>query len=218
VPEVIDASIATDLEWPAGQPIASSLFLGYRNLFQTWGLSYPQENNSDACRNAEQSGLLCLNLNSNIDELIETNRPALLTLYNNKNEPFYGTVIHINKGKATILLGTETRVIPLHDLKRHWYGRHTILWHPPPDYYRPLQMGHTGPAVRWLAEKLALVKNDAFSMENAFFNESLRLRVSEFQKEETLVPDGVAGPQTLIRLNILAGLDVPTLISNQDAD
>ncbi len=217
-PEVIDAFFTTALEWPAGQPIASSLFLGYRNLFQAWGLSYPPDSNSDACRNAEQSGLLCLNLNSNIDELIETDRPALLTLYNNKNGPFYGTVININKGKATILLGTETRVIPLHDLKRHWYGRYTILWRPPPDYNRPLQMGHTGPAVTWLAGKLAQVNNNDFSIDDdSIFNESLRLRVRDFQKEETLVPDGVAGPRTLIRLNTLAGLDVPTLISNQDA-
>jgi len=79
-------------------------------------------------------------------------------------------------------------------------------------------MGHTGPAVTWLAEKLAQVKNYDFSMDDdSIFNESLRLRVRDFQKEETLVPDGVAGPRSLIRLNTLAGLDVPTLISNQDA-
>jgi general secretion pathway protein A len=207
------------LEWPAGQPITSSLFWGYRNLFQAWGLNYPLENSSDACRNAEQSGLLCLNLNSNIDELIQTDRPALLTLYNNKTEPYYGTVTYINKGKATILLGTETRMINLHDLKRHWYGRFTILWHPPPGYNRPLQIGHTGQAVAWLTEKLAQVNKYDFSMDDdSIFNESLQLRVRDFQKEQALVPDGVAGPRTFIRLNTLAGLDVPTLISNEDAD
>jgi general secretion pathway protein A len=219
VPEVLETPVATALEWPDGQPIGSSLFLGYRNLFQTWGLDYPREGNSDACRNAELSGLLCLNLNSNVDELIETNRPALLTLYNDDNEPFYGTIVNIDKGKATILLGPEKKVVPLHDLQRHWYGRHTILWHPPPGYYRPLQTGHTGPPVTWLAEQLAQIKEYDFPLaDEAIFNESLRLRVSDFQKEETLVPDGVAGPRTLIRLNTLAGLDVPTLISNQDSE
>lgn len=211
-PEVDEAPVGNRLAWPPDQTLAASQNLGFQNLFQAWGFNYPLADSSDACHSAELNGLRCLALSSNLEDLISTDRPALLMLYNKKHDPFYGTIIAIDHGKATILLGTDSDVVPLQEITRHWYGQYTVLWRPPPGYHRPLQLGYTGPAVKWLAETLASVQDFHLSLqEEPVFDNSLLLRVRKFQVEASLTPDGIAGPRTLMKLNTAAGLDVPTL-------
>jgi len=200
------------LEWPTDRIIAASQELGYQSLFQAWGLHYPLADNLDACHFAELNGLRCLVLYSNLDYLIETDRPALLALYDNSLNPFYGTIVATDEDSATFRFGTETSEIPLRGIAGHWYGQYTILWRPPPGYRLPMRLGHTGPPVKWLAETLATVQDVHLSLpEDPVYDDALMYSIRKFQEEESLSPDGIAGPRTLMKLNTKVGLDVPTL-------
>ena len=219
VPKDDETPLSNRFEWPIDYDSAASQNLGFRNLFQAWGLSYPLDDDADACHIAELRGLRCLELYSNLDDLIDTDRPAMLTLYNKTLQPFYGTIIAIDGHLATMQLGRKTEVVPLSKIAGHWFGQYTVLWRPPPGYHHPLQLGHKGPSVKWLAETLASVQDfDLPFQEDKAFDEALVLQVKKFQVEESLIPDGIAGPQTLMKLNTKAGIDVPTLHNNLETE
>jgi len=217
IPEVDQRPFVDRFEWPTDQIVAASQELGYRNLFQAWGLNYPLADNSDACHFAELNGLRCLELYSNLKNLIDTDRPALLTLYNKSLDPFYGTIVAIDDDLATFQFGKETGVIPLQEIAGHWYGQYTIIWRPPPGYQVPLRLGYTGPPVKWLTETLAAVQDFHPAIpENPVYDDTLLYHIRKFQEEQSLSPDGIAGPRTLMKLNTKAGIDVPTLHNGRE--
>jgi len=203
----------SSLDWPADRPMTASWDAAQQALFAQWQLSYdPAADN--ACGQAEDAGLRCLQQRGGLDSLLGFNRPAVLRFVDDDNREYYGTVTGIEDQAATIELGGEMRWVALQEMALRWSGEFTLLWKMPPAYIDSIRPGHSGPQVRWLDTQLAALFNrPASDDETPRFTGQLVEEVRKFQLAEGLVPDGIAGVQTIIRINTRAvDSHVPLLI------
>lgn len=205
-----DAEIAGTVSWPADVPRARSRAFANAELFRAWGAEY---GGGDACRQAESLGLRCRTARGGLDELRELNRPALIHLADAQGQEFLATLIRLDDKTATLAVAGESRRVALGALAAQWSGQYTALWRMPPQAQESIHLGQKGAAVAWLREQLAQGKTgDAQTAGEPVFDESLRRRLKEFQLAQGLIPDGIVGPQTLMRLSRVSDAAAPKLV------
>ena len=93
-------------------------------------------------------------------------------------------------------------------LEQAWRGEFATFWRTPPGYAGTIDADSSGPAADWLAERMAALPAGLLP---ASTGRSLTARIRAFQTTQGLLPDGRAGPVTLMQLNRLAGVDEPRL-------
>ena len=82
----------------------------------------------------------------------------------------------------------------------------------PPDARENIRLAERGPAVAWLSRQLAQARGDkAEPGEDPSFDQALLRQVKQFQLAEGLIPDGVVGTRTLMRLAAVADGTAPNL-------
>jgi general secretion pathway protein A len=102
----------------------------------------------------------------------------------------------------------------LDDVADMWFGEYLLLWRPPNGSSEALGAGSVGPGVRWLRQSLAAIDDRYLtsSPDSDVFDDELAARVREFQRDNRLDVDGLAGHQTQIIINTrLASDDTPRL-------
>jgi len=138
----------------------------------------------------------------------------VLLLQDESGREFYATLIRLETGRATISVGNQTREVSLDKLASHWSGFYTLLWRTPPLSYQNIRPGTQGQAVEWLSRLLAQVfKNTAGASGQSMFDTNLARQVKQFQLAQGLIPDGEAGPQTLMRLVAVTDQQAPRLLN-----
>ncbi|MCK5505432.1 MAG: AAA family ATPase [Thermodesulfovibrionia bacterium] len=206
-----------NLQWPDNQPINLSNQMAFQGLFKQWGITYLPEKNTSVCLQAQKQGLRCLNGLGSLNNLLHLNRPSVLKLYDEKKRKFYATLIALKKDSAVFIVGTDTREVSIKDIESQWLGSYTLLWRVPPDYKSAVYPGVQDPVVQWLDKQLALVQGEEVQQrENTKFDDDLVNRIKKFQIAEGLIPDGIVGTQTLIRLNSTVSADTPKLTVKQE--
>jgi murein L,D-transpeptidase YcbB/YkuD len=74
----------------------------------------------------------------------------------------------------------------------------------------------TGPDVHWLDTQLAIIQGRKARIgEVLTYDARLITEVKKFQISEKMVPDGIIGIETIIRLNDAAGIKAPRLVQRQ---
>lgn len=113
------------------------------------------------------------------------------------------------EGAAAVLATEEGAVrVPLSSLVSWWSGGYHYLWVAPQGYRGVLAEGQSSPAVAAVASQFARLDGQPEPLSGERFNSALRRRVELFQRAQGLEVDGLIGPQTLQRLNLLLG-EVP---------
>jgi len=208
-----EAVLPDALEWPADEPLGDSRALAYAALFRAWGADYQ---GGDACRQAEGLGLRCRTARGGLDELRELNRPAVLLLRDAQGREFHATLSALDDKTADFALGAQTRTVAIGALAAQWSGQYTLLWRMPPDARENIRSGERGPAVAWLSRQLAQAQGRAAEpSDDPLFDQVLLRQVKQFQLAEGLIPDGVVGTQTLMRLAGVADKTAPKLSRKQ---
>jgi general secretion pathway protein A len=207
------APLPDSLAWTADEPLARSKVLAYAALFQAWGANYQ---GADACLQAESLGLRCRSGRGGLAELRASNRPAVLQMRDNQDQEFFATLTQLGPKTASFAIGARTTTVALGALASQWSGYYSLLWRVPPTMQRHVQEGDRGPAVEWLSKQLAQVQGGtAKTGKDLVFDEGLARQVKQFQFAQGLTPDGVVGPQTLMRLAGAADQAAPKLISER---
>jgi general secretion pathway protein A len=205
-------ALPTTLEWPADVPRSSSETLAHSALLRTWGAGYRE--GIDLCRQAASVGLSCRTARGGLDELRHLNRPAILNMRDNQGRDFYATLTRLGDKSATFSIGNNDMVVALNTLAFQWSGGYTLLWRLPPDEPRNILIGERGPSVEWLSKQLARTQGGEMETpKNPVFDDDLMRQVKQFQLAQGLVPDGIAGPQTLARLSSVADQAAPKLFT-----
>jgi general secretion pathway protein A len=203
------ATLAGALEWPADQPLADSRALAYSALLRAWGADYQ---GGDLCKQAQTLDLRCRSARGGLDELRELNRPAVLELHDAQDRQFSALLSALNGNSASFVVGGQTRSVELSALAAQWSGQYTLLWRMPPQVHDNIRQGEHGPAAAWLARELATAQGrPPEAGEDAQFDEALLRRVKQFQLEQGLIPDGLVGSRTLMRLTGVADKGAPHL-------
>jgi general secretion pathway protein A len=191
-----------NLAWPADQGFDQAEALAFRALLAHFGVDYRPLAATPACRYAESYGLRCLAGRGDLPALRRIDQPLLLQV--RAGGQTYPVALEQLQGESAALsVGGEPRSVLLPELLAQWSGDYVLLWRPPPGYQGPLQPGSQGPAVAWLRQALATVLEQAPAPGAADrYNPALAAQLRLFQAQAGLAADGVAGPLTLLRLNL----------------
>jgi len=198
--------------WPTGKALATTEQSAYATLLRLWGLGAPASGQIP-CQVARANGFRCLAKQSDLQNILILNRPAVLYMKNKQGKRFFGALVSVQGNLATIEVNGEPVRTNLADLPKLWSGFFVMIWHPPAGYRGSIREGHKGQVVSWLSEKLEEIEGPAYfgeSSKEMYGPEHVR-SIKHLQRKNHLVPDGVAGKETLIVVNSLSGAQVPYL-------
>ena len=169
-------------------------------LFSQWRARYVA-GSEDACTQALRQGLECLSQHGTIAQLRGYNRPAILDLVES-GAAHHVVLSGLENEEAKLLLGDQSKSVPLAQLLALWQGDYVLLWKPQELDTRALSLGMRGTAVRRLRAQLERWQGHVPDPSgNDSYDESLQAMVREFQQTHGLGADGVAGVQTQMVLD-----------------
>ena len=173
----------------------------WRALGRHWGLDLGA---GAPCVVAATAGVLCWRSASGLGVVRQLDRPGLLVLRDAAGQPLYAELVGLTGQRITLQADGLRWSLGLAALAGIWRGEFATLWRLPPGWRVPLEAPQSAPAVAWLRAQLDRAAPAVPGTE-------LSVQVQAFQVAQSLVPDGVAGPLTLIQLSRAAGIDEPQL-------
>jgi general secretion pathway protein A len=185
----------------------------FRRLLSLWGTALVDDR--DPCGQAAKAGLACLEQRGSWTQVKTLNRPAILTLTDERGQRHRVVLSSLNDKTATLNLGERNETVSLDDLSKDWFGEFTVIWKPKTPRTRLLSLGMQGDEVRWLRRSLSALGGAALDAEHAdVYDQELAIAVQNFQREHRLNVDGIAGVQTQVVLDTaLADPNSPLLLS-----
>lgn len=208
-----DEALEEAIVGPSGPDAARYEALAVRALFDHWQAGIKEQSQlEDACRQAQEIGLICLYRNGGPDLLRSLASPAILELRRPGGGEFPVTLLSLAGDRAQLVVAERTQAAPLAELFGQWNGRYVQLQQAPLNRSRrrSLDVGSRGPEVAWVDQQLAHWKSkNANRAGNPLFTPELKQRVMEFQRANGLPPDGVVGQNTLERLAQVATGELP---------
>src|SRR3984957_927971 len=186
----------------------------FRRLLSLWGTAMSDD--KDPCGQAAKAGLACLEQHGSWTQVRMLNRPAILTLTDDRGQRHRVVLSSLDDKTATLNLGEHNEKVSIDDLSRDWFGEFTVVWKPKTARTRLLSVGMQGDEVRWLRRSLNALQGGASDPEHAdVYDQELAIAVQNFQREHRLNVDGIAGVQTQVVLDTaLADPNSPLLLSN----
>jgi general secretion pathway protein A len=186
----------------------------FRRLLALWGTAMSEDR--DPCGQAAKAGLACLDQRGSWAQVRTLNRPAILTLTDDRGQRHRVVLSNLDDKTATLNLGEHNEKVSIDDLSHDWFGEFTVVWKPKTARTRLLSLGMQGDEVRWLRRSLNALAGGASDPEHAdVYDQELAIAVQNFQREHRLNVDGIAGVQTQVVLDTaLADPNSPLLLSN----
>lgn len=178
-----------------------------QDLYQLWG--YQSSLRDGLCLSEPQSVFVCVEGQATLRELIQLNSPVVLNL--TFEEQSYHAVLYGLSDKSVELLVNQSLVqIPVSALEALWQGDYVAIWKQP--LRKTLREGDSGEAVTLLDLLLSEALGENVTGQDQFDDE-LKRKVEAFQIWQGMSADGIAGKKTLSRLQRIAQLDSPILMS-----
>jgi general secretion pathway protein A len=172
----------------------------FRRLLSLWGTALADDR--DPCGQAAKAGLACLDQRGSWTQVRTLNRPAILTLTDDRGLRHRVVLSGLDEHLATLELGERSEKVSLEDLSSDWFGDFTVVWKPKTARTRQLSLGMQGEEVRWLRRSLNALRGGGADPEHAdVYDEELAIAVQNFQREHRLNVDGIAGVQTQVVLD-----------------
>jgi general secretion pathway protein A len=201
------------LEWPAGESFEQSRQRAYQALFHEWGMPESVDMIPNLCEYMQAKGLRCLEQEGDLRRLQVLNRPAVLTLSDDVSGEYCALLIKIQGETAVVVIGSDTRTVPLSEIEKRWRGKYFLLWRAPGNYAGSIYPGSQAPIVRWIDRQMSVINGIADKTRPAdIYHEELVRQVKQFQAREGLDPDGVVGSQTVIAILNKTGTNEPRLL------
>ncbi|MEE1673580.1 AAA family ATPase [Agarivorans aestuarii] len=175
-------------------------------LLRTWG--YDVANAQANCNLVTSLNLYCLNLTGGERALREVNLPAVVEL-EEEGHYFYAVVRHWGP-TLELWMGDRAIMVSRSWFGQRWNGEFQVLWKQPPGFTGVLKQGNQGEAVYWLEQSLSLIQGQR-PRKTFNFDAQLSRQVQQFQQQNRLSADGIAGVFTLLRLNQQIYVDQPRL-------
>ncbi len=180
-----------------------------QSLYALWG--YQASIVDSDCQNGTRAPFHCYRGNASLEQVIASNRPVVLTLYQ-EGQPFFAVFSHIEQERVELVLNQQRVELPLEWLRAHWQGEFRYLWYS--EITETLKLNNSGEQVRQLDKLVAKVLN-AEPLDTSVFNQELKSRVTMFQEWQGLSADGVAGSRTLRQLDRLTTTKAPSLLGQR---
>jgi general secretion pathway protein A len=172
----------------------------FRRLLSLWGMAMADDH--DPCGQAQKAGLACLDQRGSWAQVRALNRPAILTLSDDRGQRYRVVLSALDDTYATLDLGEHNVRVPIDELSRDWFGEFTLVWKPKTPRTRQLSLGMRGDEVRWLRRSLNALHGAASDPDSDdIYDQDLAIAVQNFQRAHRLNVDGIAGLQTQVVLD-----------------
>lgn len=183
----------------------------FAGLFSVWG-KVPYKGLT-ACQSAVEQGLSCYQQQGNWMSLTRLNYPAVVYLVDDNQQDFYGAVIAVDGEQLLMQLGEQQLWVDRAWFNQHFSGTFEILWQAPNLPMMDISQKSSPGQLQWLENALAYVNNRNTRRVNQF-DVQLENDLKSFQSQHGLKADGIAGNQTLVRLNLYLSQQGPRLTDN----
>jgi len=187
----------------------------HTTLFELWGRNFDVDG-AAPCQQAAAQGLACHEQRGTWASLRQLDRPAILFLTDTAGEQHQVVLTALEGRTAELSIAGVDVVHPVADIAELWFGQFQMLWQPATGSAGALLPGVDRPGVAWLRRSLADIdeRYRAEPIESTFYDDELTERVRDFQRDQRIGVDGLAGKQTQIILNsLLATGDRPRLVT-----
>lgn len=176
-----------------------------------WGKEPIASHPSD-CNDVLEAGLNCLLGKGSWKEVLAMNRPVILEFPLAAEEKRYAVLTGIRQSQSLVELHGD-KSFSLADILKSWNGYYLMLWKSPRPHMTVIYPAQNSDNVLWLRQQLDVITGTQEAVKNPrFFDEKLKKRVINFQHQNNLMEDGIAGAQTIIYLdNISGSTDSPHL-------
>ena len=185
-----------------------SIDTAFAGLFNVWG-KVPFKGLT-ACQSALEQGLSCYQQQGNWMSLTRLNYPAVVYLVDDNQQDFYGAVIAVDADQLLMQLGEQQLWVDRAWFNQHFSGTFEILWQAPNLPMLEISQKSSPGQLQWLENALAHVANRP-SRRVSQFDMKLENDLKAFQSQHGLKADGIAGNQTLVRLNLYLSDQGPRL-------
>jgi general secretion pathway protein A len=180
-----------------------------------WGRAYERRPFERPCDAIRRTGLDCIARRGTWTVVRRLDLPAVFELVLPDGAVHYLAVTSIDERRAILQFGGRREQVALSDLERHWDGSFIVFWRPP----RP-GLTMIGPAMRaqdvaWLRRELGTLDGSPVDPSARSWDQTLTARVSAFQRQNGLHPDGIAGEETLARLMALRDPATPSILRSR---
>jgi general secretion pathway protein A len=177
-------------------------------LFGLWGLTY-ERGGPNGCGQAESAGYACFEQRGAWSSLKQFNRPAVLKLVDHGGNTHRVVVTSVTGDYAELSIGGVLVTHPVEEVSDLWFGQYLLLWRPPNGISQALGPGSRGTNVVWLRQSLAAIdpRYETTSPDSEVYDNELQGKVRDFQRDNRLAVDGLAGQQTQIIINSLLAPD-----------
>ncbi|WP_413472300.1 ExeA family protein [Shewanella baltica] len=183
----------------------------FAGLFSVWG-KVPYKGLT-ACQSAVEQGLSCYQQQGNWMSLTRLNYPAVVYLVDDNQQDFYGAVIAVDGEQLLMQLGEQQLWVDRAWFNQYFSGTFEILWQAPNLPMMDISQKSSPGQLQWLENALAHVNNRNTRRVNQF-DVQLENDLKSFQSQHGLKADGIAGNQTLVRLNLYLSQQGPRLTDN----
>lgn len=185
-------------------------------LYRVWGYE-PATLEEANCDAAARVGLQCQQGAGKLAEVESLGHPALVRLFDENANEFYATLLHLDAQEADLLIDGETWTVDRPWLEQAWGDDYTLLWRLPKSGARSINARSSKDDIQWLENSLSRAFKER-PRKLAKFDTQLADKLKRFQQSVGLKPDGVAGTQTLIRLNAHSRDPMPRLLRDDSSD
>ncbi|MBI1736339.1 MAG: AAA family ATPase [Candidatus Rokubacteria bacterium] len=205
-----EPSLAALLDDPA---VASDADTAYAAVAARWGATYERRAGESPCDAVRRSGLQCIARRGTWNVVRRFDVPAVLELGSPSAARRYVAVTSIDDRHATVDLGARRERLSVDEIAREWDGGFVVLWKPPHAGVGAIGPGASGADVAWLRQRLDALDGRPGPAAAApeRYDGSLAARIAAFQGAHGLLPDGIAGSETLARLTAILDPAAPSL-------
>ena len=190
---------------PAGALIASTE-AAWTELAALWGAQF---SGASPCDQAPRQGLQCYRTQRmTLHGLRQLDRPAVLALQLPDRSRGRVLLTAMSGDTAWLQAGGQRWQLPLTQLADAWDGSYETLWRLPPGLRARVSDARQTAAATWVGERIAALQTQGKVPPSTA---NLTARVQAFQRTQGIDAEGVAGPITLMQLNLASGVDEPRL-------
>lgn len=189
-----------------------------KDLFGRWGLDYSALAGASGCERALNAGLHCIYQTGTWNNLREHNRPAVIELQDSSSHKHHVLVTALTADSVSLAMGGSPQEFDVQEVGRLWFGKYLLLWKPPAPGEEILRLGDRGESIVWLRDALARYRGEPLAAgASDLFDRELQAQLVQFQNRHRLAADGVAGANTLAKLQGYLPGQSPTLMAENVA-
>lgn len=209
-PAVRRASLKALLEEPG---LTTDVDAAYGTIAARWGTSYERRRDEMPCNAVRRSGLECLIRRGPWSLVRQFDLPTVLETVPASGVAQFLAVTALDRDGAIVNVGSRRELVAADALEREWNGTFVVLWKPPRAGIGLLSPGMMGADVVWLRQRLDALAGQAnpAARGGPVYDEPLVARVAAFQRAQKLIPDGIAGAETMAKLSAVADRAAPSL-------